>query len=171
MRYLEFRHNVHSANGEDGIIKKIFSDLNITEGIVCEFGAANGLDDSNTAALWKQNFQAVLIESDSGRFDGLKNNTSEYDVECIHTMVRGGRKKGIKDASFNVEKDSNEYNDDTWMKEREREDAEQEEQMGIAAAKGGLIPPKSGKTPHGDKGLASLADYDMTNTEFINGRY
>jgi len=43
--------------------------------------------------------------------------------------------------------------------------------MMVGAAKGGLIPPKSGKTPHGDKGLASLADYDMTNTEFINGRY
>ena len=55
--------------------------------------------------------------------------------------------------------------------EREQYDAEEQEQMGIAAAKGGLIPPKSGKTPHGDKGLASLADYDMTNTEFINGRY
>ena len=124
MTYLEFRNNVYSANGEDGIIKKLFSDLNITDGIVCEFGAANGLDDSNTAALWKQNYQAVLIESDSGRFDGLKNNTSEYDVECIHTMVRGGRKKGIKGASFNVEKDSNEYNDETWIKEREQEDAE-----------------------------------------------
>ena len=55
--------------------------------------------------------------------------------------------------------------------EREQYNAEEQEQMGIAAAKGGLIPPKSGKTPHGDKGLASLADYDMTNTEFINGRY
>ena len=61
--------------------------------------------------------------------------------------------------------------DKLTQKEKEREDAEQEEQMGIAAAKGGLIPPESGKTPHGDKGLASLADYDMTNTEFINGRY
>ena len=55
--------------------------------------------------------------------------------------------------------------------EREQYNVEEQEQMGIAAAKGGLIPPKSGKTPHGDKGLASLADYDMTNTEFINGRY
>ena len=39
-------------------------------------------------------------------------------------MVRGGRKKGIKGASFNVEEDSNEYNDETWIKEREQEDAE-----------------------------------------------
>ena len=58
--------------------------------------------------------------------------------------------------------------------ERLKEDLEAQEkfdEMMVGAAKGGLIPPKSGKTPHGDKGLASLADYDMTNTEFINGRY
>jgi len=58
--------------------------------------------------------------------------------------------------------------------DRLQEDLEAQEkfdEMMVGAAKGGLIPPKSGKTPHGDKGLASLADYDMTNTEFINGRY
>jgi hypothetical protein len=58
--------------------------------------------------------------------------------------------------------------------ERLKEDLERQrttDELMVGAAKGGLIPPKSGKTPHGDKGLASLADYDMTNTEFINGRY
>ena len=58
--------------------------------------------------------------------------------------------------------------------ERLKEDLEAQEKFDevmVGAAKGGLIPPKSGKTPHGDKGLASLADYDMTSTEFINGRY
>ena len=58
--------------------------------------------------------------------------------------------------------------------ERLKEDLERQEttdELMVGAAKGGLIPPKSGKTPPGDKGLASLADYDMTNTEFINGRY
>ena len=76
MTYLEFRHNVYSANGEDGIIKKIFSDLNITEGIVCEFGAANGLDDSNTAALWQQNFQEVL----------KKLETSYQESKAVETV-------------------------------------------------------------------------------------
>ena len=58
--------------------------------------------------------------------------------------------------------------------DRLQEDLEAQEKFDeimVGAAKGGLIPPKSGKTPHGDKGLASLADYDMTSTEFINGRY
>jgi hypothetical protein len=55
--------------------------------------------------------------------------------------------------------------------EEDLEAQEKFDEVMVGAAKGGLIPPKSGKTPHGDKGLASLADYDMTNTEFINGRY
>ena len=114
MTYLNFRHNIHSANGEDGIIEKLFSDLNITDGIVCEFGAANGLDDSNTAALWKQNYQAILLESDSGRFDGLKKNTSEYDVECIHVTVGGVRKKDMQGIEDN----------DSWTEEREKSDME-----------------------------------------------
>ena len=112
MTYLQFRHNVHSANGEDGIIKKLFSDLNITEGIVCEFGAANGLDDSNTAALWKENYQAVLIESDSTRFNELQKNISEHDVESIHTVIGGARKKDMEGLEDN----------DSWTEEREKED-------------------------------------------------
>ena len=113
MTYLDFRHNIHSANGEDGIIKKLFSDLNITDGIVCEFGAHDGFHDSNTAALWEQNYQAILLESDSGRFDGLKKNTSGHDVECIHTVVGGVRKRGMPGVI-----------DEQWGEEREQSDME-----------------------------------------------
>ena len=112
MTYLDFRHNIHSANGEDGIIKKLFSDLGITGGIVCEFGAHDGFHDSNTAALWKQNYQAVLIESDHGRFNQLEKNTSGHDVECFHTAIGGSRKRGMKGLE----------SDDAWAEEREKED-------------------------------------------------
>ena len=98
MTYLDFRHNVHSANGEDGIIKKLFSDLGITGGIVCEFGAHDGFHDSNTAALWEQNYQAILIEPNEGRFGQLQKNTSEHDVECIHTGVEKERKEDIQNT-------------------------------------------------------------------------
>ena len=114
MTYLDFRENIYSANGEDGIIRKLFSDLNITDGIVCEFGASDGLSDSNTAALWKQNYQAILLESDGGRFDGLKKNTSEHDVECIHVAVGGVRKKDMEGLEDN----------DSWTEEREQSDME-----------------------------------------------
>ena len=94
--YLDYRKNDHSANGEDGILKKLFSDLNITNGIVCEFGAWDGLEDSNTAMLWTHGYQAVLIENDKNRFEQLKQNTSKHDVECINVAVQGGRKRGMK---------------------------------------------------------------------------
>ena len=112
MTYLNFRHNVHSANGEDGIIKKLFSDLGITDGIVCEFGAHDGFHDSNTAALWEQNYQGILIESDHGRIGQLEKNTSGHDVECLHTVIGGARKKGMKGLE----------SDDSWTEEREKED-------------------------------------------------
>ena len=94
--YLDYRKNDHSANGEDGILKKLFSDLNITNGIVCEFGAWDGLNDSNTAMLWTHGYQAVLIENDKNRFEQLKQNTSKHDVECINVAVQGARKKGMR---------------------------------------------------------------------------
>ena len=94
--YLDYRKNDHSANGEDGILEKLFSDLNITNGIVCEFGAWDGLNDSNTAMLWTHGYQAVLIENDKNRFEQLKQNTSKHDVECINVAVQGARKKGMR---------------------------------------------------------------------------
>ena len=112
MTYLDFRHNVHSANGEDGIIKKLFSDLGITGGIVCEFGAHDGFHDSNTAALWEQNYQAILIEPNEGRFGQLQKNTSEHDVECIRTVIGGARKRDMKGIEVV----------DSWREEREKED-------------------------------------------------
>ena len=112
MTYLDFRHNIHSANGEDGIIKKLFSDLDITGGIVCEFGAHNGFHDSNTAALWEQNYQAILIETDHDRFNQLQKNTSGHDVECFHTAIGGARKRGMKGID----------SDDSWDEEREKND-------------------------------------------------
>jgi len=94
--YLDYRKNDHSANGEDGILEKLFSDLNITNGIVCEFGAWDGLNDSNTAMLWTHGYQAVLIENDKNRFEQLKQNTSKHEVECINVAVQGARKKGMR---------------------------------------------------------------------------
>jgi len=41
--YLDFIKNVYSQNGEDGVIEKIFKDLEIIDGVVCEFGAWDGV--------------------------------------------------------------------------------------------------------------------------------
>jgi hypothetical protein len=89
MNYKNYRKNIFSDNGEDGVIQKLFEDLEIRNGVVCEFGAWDGFVSSNTANLWKnKDFSAVLIESNVQRFAQLKENTKNFlNVECYNYSV------------------------------------------------------------------------------------
>ena len=75
MSLIEFKKNVYSQNGEDGIIQEIINRLNLFEKNnlwCCEFGAWDGKHSSNTFALVeKYNFNAVYIESDKHKFKNL----------------------------------------------------------------------------------------------------
>ena len=51
--YVEYAKNVYTYNGDDGIIEKIFEDVGIESGIVCEFGVWDGLYICVTRNLWK----------------------------------------------------------------------------------------------------------------------
>ena len=89
MSYFQFAKNYYSANGEDGITEQLFKDLNINDGVVCEFGAWDGIDDSNTAYFWfTKDFSAILIEGLESRFDQLVRGTKGFDVTCIKNMVQ-----------------------------------------------------------------------------------
>jgi len=67
-----------SQNGEDGIIKEVLKRLNITSGWVCEFGAINGIELSNTFQLVKKGFKAVMIEPVKQKFEGLLKTAKKY---------------------------------------------------------------------------------------------
>jgi len=69
--YKQYKKNVHSQNGEDGIIEELFKRLNITDGYVCEFGACDGIINSNTFNLVKKGFKAVYIEADKNLYNKL----------------------------------------------------------------------------------------------------
>ena len=75
MSLIEFKKNVYSQNGEDGIIQEIINRLNLFEKNnlwCCEFGAWDGKHSSNTFALVeKYNFNAVYIESDKHKFKNM----------------------------------------------------------------------------------------------------
>ena len=44
--YHKYCKNVHSQNGEDGIIEQLLKELNIKTGTFCEFGASDGINSS-----------------------------------------------------------------------------------------------------------------------------
>lgn len=81
MNYYKYAKNVHSQNGEDGIIEKIFEKLNINDGYVCEFGAWDGIHLSNTYNIYKNNsdFIPILIESESDFFKKMEKTLSDIE--------------------------------------------------------------------------------------------
>lgn len=86
--YKKYKRNVHSQNGEDGIIEELFKRLNIDTGWVCEFGAWDGIHLSNTFNLVKKGFNAVLIESDEKKYKDLINTAQKYpNITPINSMV------------------------------------------------------------------------------------
>ena len=90
MNLLNFRYNEFSQNGEDGVIKQVFSLLNITEGYVCEFGAADGIHLSNTYNIYRDNraFTPILIESKDDLLPAISSNLSEVSQKhIIHAEV------------------------------------------------------------------------------------
>jgi hypothetical protein len=87
--YHKYCKNRYSQNGEDGILEKLLSELNIQSGYCCEFGAHDGISSSNTYALVKdKRFKGLCIEADSGRFRQLVNNYQQLDnVLCVQEYV------------------------------------------------------------------------------------
>ena len=62
---INFRKNIFSQNGEDGIIEEVIKRLELKDLEVCEFGAWDGKHFSNTFNLVKNfNARAVYIEGD-----------------------------------------------------------------------------------------------------------
>ncbi len=67
-----YRINHFSQNGEDGVIEKLLSLLNITEGWIVEFGCWEGKHLSNTYYHFINSpFQRLLIEGEKDRFNEL----------------------------------------------------------------------------------------------------
>ena len=75
-----FKKNVYSQNGEDGILQELLRKINLEKnGWCCEFGAWDGKNGSNTFNLVKNfNFNAIYIENDEKKFKDLKKTAKEY---------------------------------------------------------------------------------------------
>ena len=89
LKLTEYKENIYSQYGEDGIIQKIFEIIGARSKIAVEFGAADGFWFSNTANLWTKDseWKAILIEADDQKFEELKKNIAPYSCIPIHKSV------------------------------------------------------------------------------------
>ena len=95
-----YSSNVTSQHGEDGILEYIINSLNgKINHTCCEFGAWDGIFASNCYNLWKNlGWGAVLIESDRDKYEGLVNNTAEFDnVDSLCCLVQCREKDSLDD--------------------------------------------------------------------------
>ena len=92
MKLIEYRKNIHSQNGEDGVIDEIFKRINLAslshEKWCVEFGAWDGKHYSNTFHLVEQGWNAVYIEGDIEKYSDLLETVKHYpQIEPINAMV------------------------------------------------------------------------------------
>ena len=86
---LDFKRNVYSQTGEDGVIEKILQTLPERNNWCVEFGAWDGVLFSNTRNLIENaGYSAVLIEGSKVKWAELKKNySSKPDVISINAFV------------------------------------------------------------------------------------
>ena len=86
---LSHARNVHSQEGEDGIIEHLLGTFSERDGWCVEFGAWDGVYLSNTFNLIEsKGYHAVLIEGDSERYSVLRENMEKHQaVECVNAFV------------------------------------------------------------------------------------
>lgn len=75
----KYKLNLHSQNGEDGILSELLKRIKATEKIsVVEFGAWDGIYLSNTFSLVEKGARAIFIEGDGEKFKDLLRTCEKY---------------------------------------------------------------------------------------------
>ncbi len=89
---LDFKNDVYSQTGEDGIIQEILKVIGETDKWCVEFGAWDGSKFSNTRNLIENmGYSAVLIEADRARYKALERNFADNkNVIAINKTVGFG---------------------------------------------------------------------------------
>jgi len=85
---LAYRANTFSQGGEDGILTELLRRLPSKSNWVCEFGAWDGKQYSNTFKFVEMGFDAVYIEGREDYFELLKKTCEDYpNIVPVHKMV------------------------------------------------------------------------------------
>lgn len=108
----KYARNVHSQNGEDGIIIECVKRMGITGGHCVEVGGNDGLWMSNTRLLIEYGWSGSFIESDYNLYLKCKENWQGKDVKVICSLVDGKNINAFVDDSCDVlslDTDGNDY--------------------------------------------------------------
>ncbi len=90
---LDYRFNKYTSTGNDGIIEHIFNKLNIKEGMFVEFGAWDGIKNSNCRKLYEEGWNGIFIEPDKYKYRNLKKNyKNDKRVICINIKIKDSGK-------------------------------------------------------------------------------
>lgn len=103
-KLIDFSHNAFSQFGEDGIIRKIFDIIGIEYNRCCEFGAVDGFTLSNTAYLFTNGMETILIESNVDLYAKLQENTKPYNCKVLNYRVGKNQGEDSLDYIFDIEK-------------------------------------------------------------------
>lgn len=89
MNLLNYRNNVFSQCGEDGVLERIFEVLHVRRGTCVEFGAWDGKHFSNTCNLIQNHgWSGVMIEGSPAKFRTLQENyRARPDVILMNRLV------------------------------------------------------------------------------------
>jgi hypothetical protein len=86
--FQEWRRNVHSQYGEDGIIEELMKRAGLSHGYFIEFGAWDGRHLSNCALLAERDWPGCFIEGDAQRHtDLLANYADRPNISAVHALV------------------------------------------------------------------------------------
>ena len=89
-RFFLYEHQVHSQNGEDGIIAEIFRRIGTTDNTFLEVGVGNGLEN-NTAYLLTQGWTGCWVEGEPREVqairDNLRRRLSDETLKLIELFV------------------------------------------------------------------------------------
>ena len=112
MNLLDYRSNIYSQNGEDGVLAELFRRMgsDSSAGWCVEFGAWDGKHLSNTFQFVESNgWNAVYIESDEMRFLDLEATARDVGrIVAINALV-GAEKNGGLDEILKSTKLPKEY--------------------------------------------------------------
>ena len=89
-----YKKDIYSQRGHDGIIQKIMKELNINSGFFIEFGGWDGIYSSNCRHLYENGWKGCFIEADIQKYKLLVNNYEGTDIICLNKFVYPTKEEG-----------------------------------------------------------------------------